>query len=175
MAEYPKELVRKLALKDGTPITIRPIRPEDAEQEQAFVRALSEQSRYMRFMTTISELPSKKLAFFTEVDHVRHLALVATLIRDGHELQIGVARYVATETPGEGEFAVTVADDWHGKGVASILMRSLMEAARERGFTTIEGMVFATNQSMLDLARALGFEIEAIPGESATVRVVRAL
>lgn len=175
MADYPQELVSNLALRDGTSITIRPIRPDDGELQQDFVRGLSEQSRYMRFMTSISELPSKKLAFFTQIDYVRHLALLATVIRDGHEQQIGVARYVGTETPGECEFAVTVADDWQRKGVASTLMHALMEAARRRGFATIEGVAFATNQSMLELARALGFTVEPIPGEGSTVRMVRAL
>lgn len=175
MAEYPQHLIRKIVLRDGTPITIRPIRPDDAELEQAFVRGLSEQSRYMRFMTTISELPPKKLTFFTDVDYQRHLALVATIIRDNQELEIGVARYVATKIPGECEFAVTVADDWQGKGVASLLMRSLMEAAHGRGYSTIEGLVFASNQQMLDLARKLGFDVQAIPGEGETVRVVHQL
>lgn len=175
MADYPQHLIRKLALRDGTSVTIRPIRPEDAELEQAFVRALSEQSRYMRFMTTINELPSKKLNFFTDVDYDRHLALIATIDQDGHELQIGVARYVATENDGLCEFAVTVADDWQGKGIASRLMGALMEAAKSRGFTAIEGLVFASNQKMLDLARHLGFDVRPVPGESETVRVVREL
>lgn len=175
MAEYPQQLIRKLALRDGTPITIRPIRPDDAEIEQAFVRGLSEESRYNRFMTTISELPPKKLAFFTEVDYLRHMALIATIVRDGREEEIGVTRYVASETAGECEFAVTVADDWQGKGLAVLLMRELIEAARDRGFKIIEGLVFASNQRMLDLARKLGFEVTGISGESETVRVHRPL
>lgn len=173
MAEYPQQLIRKLALRDGTPITIRPIRPDDAEIEQAFVRGLSEESRYNRFMTTISELPPKKLAFFTEVDYQRHMALIATLARDGREEEIGVARYVASETAGECEFAVTVADNWQGNGLAVLLMRELIEAARDRGFKIIYGLVFASNQRMLDLARKLGFEVASISGESETVRVHR--
>lgn len=175
MAEYPQQLIRELVLRDGTPITIRPIRPDDADIEQAFVRGLSEESRYNRFMTTIDELPPKKLAFFTEVDYQRHLALIATIVRDGQEQEIGVARYVASETAGECEFAVTVADDWQGKGLAGLLMRELMEAARDRGFKAIDGLVFATNQRMLDLARKLGFEVETILGEGDTVRVLRSL
>lgn len=173
MAEYPQQLIRKLALRDGTPITIRPIRPDDAEIEQAFVRGLSEESRYNRFMTTISELPPKKLAFFTEVDYQRHMALIATLARDGREEEIGVARYVASETAGECEFAVTVADNWQGNGLAVLLMRELIEAARDRGFKIMYGLVFASNQRMLDLARKLGFEVASISGESETVRVHR--
>jgi acetyltransferase len=175
MADYPQHLIRNLVLRDGTPIVIRPIRPDDAQREQAFVRELSEQSRYMRFMTTINQLPPKKLAFFTDVDYQRHLALLATIVRDGQEVQIGVARYVADKTPGECEFAVVVADAWQAKGVASRLMRALIEAARDNGYTLIEGLVFATNQKMLELSRGLGFEVQAIPGEGETVRVVRQL
>jgi acetyltransferase len=175
MADYPQHLIRHLVLRDGTPIVIRPIRPDDAEREQDFVRDLSEQSRFMRFMTTINELPPKKLAFFTDVDYQRHLALLATIVRDGQEVQIGVARYVADKTPGECEFAVVVADAWQGKGVANRLMRALIEAARDNGYRLIEGLVFAANQKMLDLSRGLGFEIQSIPGEAETVRVVRPL
>jgi len=100
MAEYPQHLVRQRVLFDGTPATIRPIRPEDSGMEQEFVRPLPEDSRYFRFMGSMRELPLKKLKVFTEIDYQRHMAFVATITRDGKELEIGVARYVATEDPG---------------------------------------------------------------------------
>lgn len=175
MVKYPEHLIHHHVLRDGTPITIRPIRPEDAGLEQAFVRGLSDQSRYLRFMTSINELPPKKLAFFTNIDYERHLALIATIMRDGQELQIGEARYVAGEIPRQCEFAVTVADDWQGKGVAGLLMDALMRAARWRGFSGIEGLVFASNQRMIDFARKLGFLVQPTPGEAETVRIVRNL
>jgi acetyltransferase len=164
-------MVRHRVLFDGTPVTIRPIRPEDSGMEQEFVRHLSEDSRYFRFMASVRELPPKKLQFFTEIDYDRHMAFVATIARDDKELEIGVARYVATETPGSCEFAVTVDDAWQGTGVAGLLMISLQDAARERGFKTMEGIVLATNHKMLKFARQLGFKRHSDPGEADTVHL----
>jgi GNAT superfamily N-acetyltransferase len=156
---------------DGTPVTIRPIRPEDSGMEQEFVRHLSEDSRYFRFMGSMKELPPRKLKFFTEIDYDRHMAFVATVMREGKELEIGVARYVATENPGSCEFAVTVNDAWQGSGVAGLLMISLEDAARAHGFRTMEGIVLADNHKMLKFARQLGFKSRRILGEGDTVRI----
>lgn len=171
MAEYPERLVRHRVLFDGTPVTIRPIRPEDSGMEQEFVRHLSDDSRYFRFMGSLRELPSNKLKSFTEIDYDRHMAFVATITREGKELEIGVARYLAIETPGSCEFAVTVDDAWQGSGVAGLLMISLENAARERGFKTMEGIVLASNHKMLKFARQLGFRCYHHPGEADTVHV----
>lgn len=171
MAEYPQHLVRQRVLFDGTPVTIRPIRAEDSGMEQDFVRHLSEDSRYFRFMASLRELPPKKLQFFTEIDYDRHMAFVATIVREDKELEIGVARYVATENPGSCEFAVAVDDAWQGSGVAGLLMLSLEAAAREHGFKTMQGMVLATNQKMLRFARKRGFKSHHNPGEADTVYI----
>ena len=162
---YPKNLVRHRALWDGTPVTIRPIRPEDSGMEQEFVRHLSDDSRYFRFMGSLRELPSQKLKFFAEIDYDRHMAFVATITKEGREVEIGVARYVATETPGHCEFAIAVDDDWQGSGVAGLLMISLQNAAREHGFKTMEGIVLAGNYKMLKFARQLGFRCYHKTGE----------
>ncbi len=171
MAEYPNALVKHCVLPDGTQVTIRPIRCEDSGMEQEFVRHLSEDSRYLRFMGTLRELPAKKLEYFTHIDYDRHMAFVATVEKDGKEVEIGVARYVATEKPGACEFAITVDDAWQGTGVAGLLMLSLQDAARRNGFTTMEGMVLSTNRKMLKFARQLGCALRREPGEGDTVHV----
>lgn len=175
MAAYPEHLIRTHDLPDGTAVTIRPIRPEDSGMEQAFVRHLSEDSRYYRFMGHVAELPEKKLRYFTDVDYERHMALVATVPREGKELEIGVARYVATEQPGSCEFAVTVDDAWQGTGIAGLLMLALIDAARERGYTTMEGKVLRSNYRMLKFARQLGFAPHRDPEDGDTVTVLRRL
>jgi len=171
MAEYPQHLVRHRVMFDGTPVIIRPIRPEDSGMEQEFVRHLSDDSRYFRFMGSVRELTPKKLKFFTDVDYDRHMAFVATILQDGKELESGVARYVATENPGSCEFAVTVNDAWQGSGVAGLLMISLEHAAREHGFKTMEGIVLASNHKMLKFARQLGFRSHRNLGETDTVHI----
>ena len=175
MAEYPQHLVRQRVLFDGTPVTIRPIRAEDSGMEQEFIRHLSEDSRYLRFMASMRELSPKKLKFFTEIDYDRHMAFVATVTREGKEVEVGVARYVATEDPCSCEFAVTVDDDWHRTGVAGLLMISLQDAARAHGFKKMEGIVLASNHKMLKFARQLGFKCRHILGEADTVHVQRQL
>jgi len=175
VADYPQHLVQHRVLADGTPITIRPIRAADAAMEQEFTRHLSKDSRYLRFMGTLAELPPKKLKLFTDIDYDRHMAFVATVEREGKELEIAVARYVATEKPGCCEFAITVDDDWQGSGVAGLLMLALQDAARRRGFVAMEGLILATNSRMLKFARQLGFTAHREPGERDTVRVELAL
>jgi len=175
LADYPTDLVRRHRLFDGTEITIRPIRPSDAQMEQAFVRHLSDDSRYFRFMAQLHELPPEKLKFFTEVDHDRHLALVATLERAGNETEIGVARYVASPEGNTCEFAIAVDDAWQGSGVAGILMLALINAARSRGLRRMEGYVLARNHKMLKFARQLGFTVHARPPGDDTVMVERPL
>ena len=171
MASYPEHLIRQNVLRDGTPVIIRPIRPEDSGMEQEFVRHLSDDSRYFRFMGSLRELSSKKLKTFTEIDYDRHLAFVATIQREGKEVEIGVVRYIASEVPGSCEFAVTVDDAWQGTGVAGLLMSSLLGAARERGYTVMEGIVLASNHKMLKFARRLGFKCQREPGETDSVHI----
>ena len=175
MAEYPAQLVRTRHLFDGTEVTIRPIRPQDATMEQDFVRGLSDDSRYNRFMGQLRELSPRKLQYMTAIDYDRHLALVGTVVRDGKEAEIGVARYVRNPD-GEGcEFAIAVDDAWQGSGVAGILMAALIDAARERGLKAMEGFVLASNYKMLKFARQLGFAAHRDIGDCDTVHVVRPL
>jgi acetyltransferase len=160
---------------DGVAIAVRPIRPDDAPLEADFVRHLSDESRYKRFMHTLRELPEGKLRYLTEVDGTRHVALVATTERDGGEAILGVARYIV-DPDGEGcEFAVAVDDAWHGKGVAGILMHSLIDVARAHGLRRMEAVVLAGNRKMLKFARQLGFSLQREPDDPLTVHARRTL
>jgi acetyltransferase len=175
MADYPQHLVRPHHLFDGTRIIVRPIRAEDAVIEQDFVRGLSDDSRYNRFMGQLRELAPRKLQYFTDIDYEQHMALIATVMRDGHEVEIGVARYFVSPGDESCEFAVAVDDAWHGTGVAGLLMLDLIEAARGRGLKTMEGFVLTSNHKMLKFTRQLGFEFHRDKGEGDTVRVVKTL
>ena len=163
-------LIKHLLLND-TDVTIRPIRTEDSGMEQEFIRNLSKESRYFRFMASIPELSPKKLKYFTEIDYDRHMAFVATIMRNHKEMEIGVVRYVHTETPGSCEFGITVDDAWHGSGVAVFLMISLEDMARERGFKTMEGVVLPGNEKMIRFAQKRGFKFCSVPGEEDTIHM----
>ena len=169
MADYPAELVRTRHLFDGSEVLIRPIRPEDAPMEQDFVQHLSADSRYRRFMSTLMELPPGKLRYLTEIDYVRHLALVAIIQRDGHEVEIGVARYVAGPSGTDCEFAIAIDDEWQGSGVAGILMLTLIDAARARGMQRMEAFILASNDKMIKFARQLGFAVHRDPDDPGMV------
>ena len=111
MADYPAELISQRYLFDGTPVTIRPIRADDKPMEQEFVQHLSADSRYKRFMSTLKELPPGKLKYLTEIDYVRHLALVAIIRRADQDVEISVARYVAGPQGDDCEFAIAIDDE----------------------------------------------------------------
>jgi GNAT superfamily N-acetyltransferase len=175
MADYPADLVRTRYLFDGSQVTIRPIRPDDAGKEQDFVRRLSKESRYKRFMGTLKELSPDKLRYFTEVDYDKHLALVAIVDQAGEELEIGVARYVIDPGGERCEFAIVVDDAWQGTGIAGVLMLSLIDAARARGLRTMVGQVLASNDKMIKFSRQLGFTVHHDPNDPETVRVERPL
>lgn len=161
--------MRSATLADGATIVIRPISPDDARIEQDFVRALSPESRYFRFMEALRELSPQMLSHFTRIDYHRHMALVA--VTPGGDRQIGVARYVMTPDETSCEFAVVVADDWQQRGVATILMDALMDAARGRGLGRMFGDVLASNHRMLELMHRLGFRSARHADDPGLVRV----
>ena len=141
-------------------VTLRPIRPSDAPREQAFVRALSPESRYLRFMGSMRELTPQMLVQFTQIDYDRKMAYIATMREGGHEVQIGVCRYVAIPGSTRCEFALTVADRWHRQGLGTCMMTLLTAYARSCGFRCMFGSVLGSNHAMLSLCKALGFVLE---------------
>jgi acetyltransferase len=175
MATYPAELTRHRRLADGREITIRAIRAEDAGMEQEFVRHLSDDARYKRFMGAVNELPEDELRYLTDIDYETHMALIATVPGANGEVEIGVARYVTDAAMTSCEFAIVVDDAWQGTGVAGLLMQTLIRTARLRGLQRMEGLVLANNHRMLHFTRQLGFEPQREPDDPGTIRVVRSL
>lgn len=149
MAEYPVALAREHRLADGRTVLIRPVRPDDAERESAFLARLSERARRMRFPYRGAPDPGL--------------------------VMVGEARYVA-HADGRGcELGIVVADGWHHSGLAQRLMEALIDAARTRGFETMEGTVLRENADMLEFSRALGFRVDDAPEDAAAVRIIRDL
>lgn len=172
---YPSHLVTDWQLPDGTEITIRPIRPEDAEMVQEFVRNLSVEAKYFRFMNTLQELSQTMLARFTQIDYDREMALIAVTEENGKEVEIGVCRYAINPDGDSCEFALVVSDQWQHKAIGHKLMGSLMDAARARGLKTMEGEVLASNHNMLKLVATLGFAVATSVEDAAIKRVARSL
>jgi acetyltransferase len=172
---YPAHLVTRYQLPDGTDVTVRPIRPEDAEIEQEFIRNLSEQSRYFRFMQSIHELTPQMLTRFTQIDYDQEMALIAVTERDGQEEELGVGRYVANSDGSSCEFALVVSDKWQRLGIGHRLMNLLIRIARDRGLETMEGEVLSSNTKMLGLLKSLDFHVTNHVDDGSIKTVSRAL
>ena len=172
---YPSHLVKGFQLSDGTDVIIRPIRPEDAELAQEFVRRLSPESKFFRFMNSLQEMSQDLLVRLTQLDYDRELALIATLEREGQEIELGVARYFTNPDGRTAEFALVVADEWQRRGLGSRLMISLIDAAREKGFRALQGEVLASNAKMLALMKRLQFASRINADDPTRVTVVKEL
>ncbi len=164
---YPSKHEQIWPMPGGGDYTVRPIQPDDATMLQDFVRQLSPESRYFRFVSSMQELPPNMLARFTLIDYDREMALVAVIRErctgvDGETSEVarivGVSRYITNPDRTTCEFSLVVADDFKGKGLGSRLMLSIMDFAREKGMTEMEGLVLANNPSMLKLMKNLGFK-----------------
>ncbi|MDD5035984.1 MAG: bifunctional acetate--CoA ligase family protein/GNAT family N-acetyltransferase [Methylococcaceae bacterium] len=172
---YPSHLLSHWQMADGSDITIRPIRPEDAEMEQEFVRGMSPESKYFRFMETLQELSREMLIRFTQLDYSRELAFIATLKKDTQEIEVGVARYFTNPDGESGEIALAVADEWQNKGIGTRLMSCIIDAAKEKGFHSLQGEVLANNVKMLHLMSKLGFNQQKKLDEPGVVVVTKPL
>ena len=142
--------------------------PQDQEIEAAFVRNLSDASRYSRFHGALRELTPDMLRRFTHMDYPLQMALIATIPEGSSERQIGVARYVTASINEPAEVAVAVADDWHSRGIATELLTRLRSTAIDAGIKDLYVSVLSDNSRMLALARHLGFGFQTSSGEYRT-------
>ena len=160
---YPAELIDVIWLTGGERVVIRPVLPQDATLTSAFFGNLPAPARYDRFMTPMRVLPPDLVKRFTNIDYANHLALVAVAFEDGRETVVAEARYARLADPAEAEFAVSVAEAWQGKGLASQLLGRLSCHASTAGVRKMRGETLATNEKMLHLARKAGFTVRRSP------------
>jgi acetyltransferase len=172
---YPSHLASRYQLPDGQDIVIRPIRPEDAEIEDTFVRNLSPESKYFRFMQSLQELTPEMLVRFTQIDYDREMAFIATTELNGKEAEIAVGRYLTNPDGDSCEFAIVVGDDWRRKGIGTRIMMALMEVAKSKGLRTMEGEILSQNSKMLSLARKLGFAVRPVADDPTLQHAVKIL
>jgi GNAT superfamily N-acetyltransferase len=153
----PGEWSRRTSLRDGRPVLIRQIRPEDRQRLRAGLQRLSPASRYLRFHTAIQDLSEEQLDYLTLVDHVDHEAIVALDLDDLDVPGIGVARYIRQpDEPDVAEAAITVADEYHGQGAGTMLLGALASRARRNGITMFRNYVLEHNRAMLEVFDHLG-------------------
>ena len=181
---YPSDQETEWPMRDGSRYIIRPLHPHDAEMLQELVRGLSQESRYFRFVSSMRELSDRMLARFTLIDYDREMALVAIYpqrIPDPAggftktERIIGVSRYVTNPDKSTCEFALVIADEFSGQGLGSRMMLAIIDVARSKGLSWIEGLVLTKNVSMLNLMRSLDFQIKPYEDDPDFRLCVRAL
>jgi len=155
----------------GASISIRPLRADDFEIEEAFLHGLSAQTRSNRLLGGARKITPEYVARLTQVDYPRELALAAVVVLDARETLIGVARYALDPADGSCEFAIVVADAWQGSGLGRRLLERLIEAARALRMARMKGYAFSTNAAMLGLARKLGFLLKREPDDATLTRL----
>lgn len=171
---YPVGLAKTWTVS-GERLRLRPIRHDDGELEEAFVRGLSPETAYHRMLSGGVKVTPEWIRSLTHVDYRRHMALVVTTGAGGAERFVGVGRYVVDPATCRAEFALVIADAWQRKGLGRRLLDALLEHAREAGVHEMEGVVLATNKAMIELALGAGFTIAAEPDDATVVRIRRSL
>jgi acetyltransferase len=174
IAPYPNQYESDWLLRDGTPVLLRPMKPEDEPLVSDFLGKCSKETIYFRYFRLIRRWSHEMLIRFTQNDYDRELGLMAIGQPPGPEVMMGVSRMVMAADRSEAEFAVIVADPWQGKGLGPKLMERLIEIAREQGVKLLYGDVLAQNQPMLEMVKRLGFSLRK-DVESGTYRVEMAL
>lgn len=157
-----------IRLRDGAEVLVRPIRPDDKDALSTGFERLSEQSRYRRFMSAITALSVSDLRYLTEVDHRDHEALIAFDAASGEP--VGVGRFVRLDDGESAEAAVTIVDEWQGRGVGTALCGLLADRAREEGIARFTALLLAENDQMFDLLATLG-PAEVTSRDAGTIEV----
>jgi GNAT superfamily N-acetyltransferase len=161
-------------LNDGTPVALRPIRPEDREELLRCFARLGPQSRIQRFLVPRAELTEAMVTYLTEVDGQDHVALVAFTDSPDfkHDVGLGVARFI--RLPGEdgvAEAAVTVVDDAQGKGLGKLLLAALTNEARKRGIKMFRAEVLVSNRAMRHILEEASAVVRDDDGETVVLDV----
>jgi RimJ/RimL family protein N-acetyltransferase len=154
-------------LRDGRPIEIRALRPDDGAGMLAAVGRTSAQSLRRRFFAPKKGFSEREMAFFLNIDFENHVALVAETDEDGLAVIIGGGRYIVVR-PGQAEIAFVVVDAYQAQGLGTILMRHLAALARDAGLKELIAEVLPENTAMLKVFRKFGF----LPGPQRAHEVV---
>jgi acetyltransferase len=160
---YPSEYNGDVTLRDGTLVTVRPIRPEDEPLMIKFHEGLSEESvrfRYFGFLSLSQRTGHEQLTRACFNDYDREIALVADrdMSAGQHEI-LGVARLIKAHQRDEAEFAIVVADAWQGNGLGSALLRFLTKVAKQEKIRCVRGHILSDNAAMLHVSRKTGFAV----------------
>jgi acetyltransferase len=167
ISSYPSKYIKKVKLKDGAKITLRPIKPEDEYLWQDMFNSFSEETVRFRFFRIIKETPHEMRTRYCNIDYDREIGIVAELEEKDKKRLIGVTRIILP--PGkseEAEFARVVSDKWHRLGLGSELLDFTFEIGKDKNLNKIFGIVLKDNMPMISLCKEKGFKFsDGDPGE----------
>jgi acetyltransferase len=169
---YPADLERTWQPAGGPAVLIRPLRPDDSRLEAAFIASLSPETLYLRRQYWAATPTERDIQRLLDLDYTDRLAIAALAGSGADERIVGVSRYAREPGASDAECALVVADDWHGRGLGTELMRSLIRAARARNVARLIGGALPGNQRLLNWARRFGFEAKTEPNSGGMVTVV---
>jgi GNAT superfamily N-acetyltransferase len=148
----------RVVLRDGSEVVIDQVHRTDAGMLAEGFARLSEETRRLRFLTAKPRLSAEEVRYFTQVDHHDHEAIGA-MVPTG-ERGVGLARYIRDpDDPEVAEIAITVADDWQGRGLGTELLRRITARAREEGICRFAALVDADNDTMIQLLHEIDGEV----------------
>jgi acetyltransferase len=156
---YPEEYVTERTLRDGTPVVLRPIKPEDEPLWHDLLAGCSTQSLWFRFSYLFKQSTHEMATRFCFIDYDREMGIVAEVEEDGHRKLIGVSRLVADMNHEAAEYALIVADRWQGHGVGGLLTDYSLEVARKWGMKRVVAETSKDNARMLATFRNRGFAL----------------
>jgi acetyltransferase len=156
---YPSEYIEEIQLRDGTRVTLRPIRPEDASLLQEAFTRLSPQTIYMRFLEIFRHLSDEQARAFANVDYHSKMALVGEIQEDDRACLVVVARYamIDPQEPGVAEAAIVVRDDFQNRGLGTIAMARLLKYAQAHGVKEFLGTIHVSNARIMHFIRRSNF------------------
>lgn len=156
-------------LRDGSAVRIRPLRYVDAALVEDFLQRCSPQTLRYRFLGQVR--PGHELAeHLTDLDSSRDVVYVAVVPESDTHHVVGIGRFSTNRAGTEAECAITVRDDWQGRGLGVALTRHLIEVARARGVHALTSIDATENTDMRDLAAFLGFRREIDPNDGSQMK-----
>jgi len=161
ISPYPKKYEWQWKLKDGRPVLLRPIKPEDEPLENELWKTFSEETQRFRFFSPMRTWSHATLVRYTNIDYDREIAIIAELTENGKRKMIGVVRMIM-EPPNfkTAEVAIVVGDPWQGLGLGSKMMDCIIEIARDKNLESIYGLILRDNTRSIELFQKKGFTID---------------
>jgi len=155
--------------RDGTPLLLRPIRPEDEALESELLSGLSEESQRFRFFNVLKEITHDMLVRRCNIDYDREMAVVAEYHSGEKRRIVGVVRLLIEPGGETGEYAVLVADDFQGKGLGFKLTDLIIGIAEDKGLKSIYAIMLNDNAKMIHMVERLGFKVQRLSSSESKI------